>query len=346
VWTLSEIKEMLGEDAEAFAKYYGIIKEGNFEHGKNVLYIANPSDALLKNLPSLKAKLLKIRAKRSRPLRDEKVLTSWNGLMLGAMASAGDLLEEPRFFDAARSAGEFIWKTLRPNGLLLHRWHDGDEHSSAEARFAASLDDFAFLIQGYLDLYEATFDIQWLESAMELQEEQDSALYDTQGNGYFNTREAPDLILRVKNDYDGAEPSGNSVSVRNLFRLSAFTENNKYQKRAEEIVHAFTNRIGTHPFVMPALVAAAFWSLRSPMQIVFAGEDFTTLKQIANSKYLPVSVKMLASQSIGEFAKSLVPKESNSTAYVCHDFKCELPVAEPLELERMLTRGTALTNAV
>jgi len=333
VWTLAEIEEVLGEDAAAFAKYFGITKEGNFEQDKNVLYIAEPSTT------SLNAKLLKIRTKRIRPLRDEKILTSWNGLMLGAMARAGDLLEEPRFLEAARRAGEFLWNKLRPSGTLLHRWRDVDEHSPAEARFAAGLDDFAFLIQGYLDLYEATFDIQWLHRAMKLQEEQDSALYDIGEGGYFNTREAPDLILRMKNEYDGAEPSGNSVSVRNLFRLAAFTENEKYEARAEEILRFFLNRVGDHPFVMPALMAAAFWLLRSPMQIVFAGENIVPLKRIANSKYLPVSVKMLVSQSVGEFAKSLVPLDGKATAYVCHDFTCELPVNTLLELKRLLAHG-------
>jgi len=345
VWTMAEIEQALGKDAESFAKYYGVTKEGNFEEASNVLYRLDPSFASFPSLSSLKAKLFNIRSQRIRPLRDEKILTSWNGLMIGAMARAGDLLDNARFLETARKAGEFVWARLRPNGLLLHRWRDAEEHSPAEARFAAGLDDFAFLIQGYLDLYEATFDIRWLHRAMELQDEQDRSLYyDVNGGGYFNAREAPDLIVRMKNEYDGAEPSGNSVSVRNLFRLSAFTEDNKYLERAEETARFFINRIGAHSFVMPALLAAAFWMLRSPAQIVFAGEDVAALKLVSNSKYLPVSVKMLASASVGPFAKSLMSQDSKPMAYVCHDYMCELPVSEPGDLERLLRHGVTLAE--
>ncbi len=336
VWDLAEIEELLGEDAAAFAKYYGVTKEGNFEDGKNVLYISDPSLASPKSLPSLKSKLLKIREKRVRPLRDEKVLTSWNGLMLGAMARAGNILEAPRYIEAARRAGEFVWHALRPNGALLHRWSDRDEHSHAEARFAAGLDDFAFLIKGYLELYEATFDTFWIQRAMELQLEQDEALYDSSNGAYFDASAAPDLILRMKNEYDGAEPSGNSISAQNLSKLAVLTENPAYRDRAAQVLEYFLARIGTHPFAMPEMLAAAFWSLRSPMQIVFAGENIAPLKKVVNAKYLPTSVPGLASDSVGEFAKSLASKNGKATAYVCHDFTCELPISESAELEKLL----------
>ncbi len=229
VWTLAEIEAVLGQDAEAFAKYYGITQEGNFEDGNNVLYVIDLSHSSHQSLPPFIKKLFVEREKRIRPLRDDKILTSWNGLMIGAMARAGDVLNEQRYTEAANAAGEFIWKNLRPEGNLLHRWHGGDDQSSAEARFDAYLDDYAFLIKGYLDLYEATFDAKWIERALELQEEQDADLYDSTDSGYFNAREAPDLILRSKNEYDGAEPSGNSVAVQNLFRLANFAENDQFR---------------------------------------------------------------------------------------------------------------------
>ncbi len=344
VWTLAEIEEVLGEDAAIFAKYYGITEEGNFEHGKNVIYITEPSAASKTSTAFPKGKLFQVRTKRIRPLRDEKVLTSWNGLMIGAMARAGDLLGEPGYVRAARRAGEFVWCTLRPSSALLHRWRDTEAQSPAEARFAAGLDDFAFLIQGYLDVYEATFEITWLQRALVLQEEQDAALYDLKEGGYFDTREAADLILRMKNEYDGAEPSGNAVAARNLFRLSIFTENTKYAERAEETLRFFINRVGGHPFAMPALIAAAFWQIRSPMQIVLAGDNIASLKKIVNSKYLPVSVKMLASSSVGEFTKSLPAQGGKATAYLCHDFTCELPVNNPGELELLLAHGAAVAE--
>ncbi len=336
LWTYYEIEKVLGGDAPAFAEYYGVTREGNFEHGTNVLYIAQQSLASVLSLPPLTAQLLAARLRRPRPLRDEKVLTSWNGLMLGAMARAGDLLEEPRFTKAAQRAGAFLWRTLRPQGQLFHRWRDADDHSLAEARFAANLDDFAFLIKGFLELYEATFDSIWLDRARKLQSEQDTTLFDTKDHAYFDAPEAPDLILRMKSENDGAEPSGNSVSAQNLFRLSVLTEENTYHARGEQILDYFAARVGPYPFAMPAMMANAFWKLRSPTQIILAGEDIASFKSIINSRFLPVSVTMRAESAVGPFAASLVPKDGKATAYVCHDYHCELPATTPEELERVL----------
>ncbi len=230
VWTLAEMIGALGDDAEVFANYYGVTLEGNFEHGKNVLYVADLSDSSHKHFTTHRQKLFTEREKRPPPLRDDKILTSWNGLMIGAIARAGDILNEPRFVQSAVAAAEFIWTELRLMGTLLHRWHSG------EARFDAYLDDYAFLIKGYLDLYEATFDIKWVDRVIELQQEQDLVLYDEKDGGYFHARELPDILLRTKSDYDGAEPSGNSISALNLFRLSHFTEEERYKIREEEIL--------------------------------------------------------------------------------------------------------------
>ena len=342
VWTLQEFEEILGkENAQISAFRFGVTREGNFEHGKNALFLARSLDETAEQfgkthseigaiLSANANKLIDARSKRIRPMRDEKVLTSWNGLMLSAMARSGDVLEIPRYVESAQRAGEFIWHSLRPNGRLLHRWRNG------EARYDAGLDDFAFLIKGYLELYEATFDRVWLDRAMELQSEQDAALYDERDGGYFDARDAPDLILRMKTEYDGAEPSGNSIAAQNLFRLAVYCENDSYRNRAEEVLSYFLSRIGSHPFAMPEMMAAAFWNIRSPMQIVFSGEDISELRRVVNSKYLPTSIKMLASQSIGDFATSLVPKNGKATAYVCQNFICDLPTTEPSKLEALI----------
>jgi uncharacterized protein len=340
-WSATEIESTLGADSEPFAFYYGITHEGNFEHGKNVLHVTHSfeetasrfgMDAI--NLDALLGRSKKIlfeeREKRIRPLRDDKVLTSWNGLMIGAMARGGDLLGEKRYIEAAKNAAEFIWTNLRPSGKLLHRWREG------EARFDAYLESYAFFIKGLLELYEATFEVVWLERAIELQREQDSELYDDSSSGYFTNREALDLLMRTKSDYDGAEPSGNSIATLNLFRLAQFTENSDYRERAERTLKLFAAKVEKYPYAMPELISAAFWTIKPPMQIVFAGEELKVLKAEANTFYLPLGVKMLASQSIGEFAKILDAKDGQATAYICRNFKCELPVSDPSSLSKIL----------
>src|SRR5579883_1126644 len=345
VWTYQEIEDLLGENAPVFSRYYGITKEGNFEYGKNVLHIsstmAETADEFhisIEQLPDIlaegRSRLLHARNIRVRPSLDDKVLTSWNGLMIGAMARAADLLRKPQYLDDAWNAGEFIWKRLRPEGRLLHRWRDG------EARFDASLDDYAFLIQGYLDLYEASFEAQWLRRAIELQAEQDSVLYDTEYGGYFDAREASDLILRSKNEYDGAEPSGNSVSVRNLYRLAVFAEEEGFRKKVDEVLAYFLRRIRNHPFAMPAMMAAALCKLKGMAQAVFAGGDIRELKHIVNATYQPWLAKLHSRSAVGEFARSLHTEDSLPTVFICRNFVCELPINDPAELKRVLTQGT------
>ncbi len=346
-WTLEELESILGSNAEVSAFRFGVTTLGNFEHGKNVLYLAHTLDETAQFfgktrleiediLGSNANKLIVAREKRIRPLRDDKILTSWNGLMIGAMARAGDILNEPRYIQAAISAAEFIWKNLRPNGTLLHRWRDADERSSAEARFDAYLDDYACLIKGYLDLYEATFDMQWLQRAIALQEEQDLVLHDAKDGGYFNARSAPDIILRSKSDYDGAEPSGNSIAALNLFRLSHFTENEHFRVRAEDTLHTFIAKVKNYPYAMPEMMVAALWSLQSPSQIIFAGNNISELKRIVNSHYLPTSIKMRADASSGTFTESLHALDGKATVYVCQNFVCQLPITESVELEKLL----------
>jgi uncharacterized protein len=337
VWTIKEINDILGDDAPQFIQYYGITQEGNFEHGNNVLHIANQTLSSLESLESFAAPIKKLfasREKRIRPLLDDKILTSWNGLMIGAMARAGDVLGKKQYIESAKKAANFIWDNLRNEGKLLHRWRDG------EARYDAYLDDYAFLIKGLLDLYEASFEKIWIERAIELQQKQDAMLYDTRSGIYNMNRPSSDIIFQSKNDYDGAEPSGNSISALNLFRLAMITEKDSYEKRAEEILQYFSAKISEFPYSMPEMMTAAFWSMKSPMQIVFAGSDVLELKQSANDKYLPVCVKMLASESVGEFAKSLTAIDGKPAAYVCRNFTCELPVTDGSKLERLLSNST------
>ncbi len=342
VWTLAEFEAILGkENAQVSAFRFGVTADGNFEHGQNVLYLARSIEEtaqqcgasvadMWKILGENANKLIAARAQRIRPHLDDKILTSWNGLMIGAMARAGEALSEPRYITAALRAAEFVWQNLRLDGKLLRRWRDG------EARFDAYLDDYAFLIKGYLELYEATFEAIWLERAITLQEEQDRLLFDPMDGGYFMSRAAPDVIIRSKPDYDGAEPSGNSIAAQNLFRLSHFTEDDRYAERARKTLAHFAVRVEGYPYAMPEMMASAMWDLAAPMQIVFAGDDIAVLKREVTSRHLPLAVLMSAEECLAPFVKSLTPLDGKPTAYVCHDFRCERPVTAAGELAKIL----------
>ena len=334
-WSIAEVREVLEVEADEFIAHYGLTAEGNFEHGTNVIYIANSSHTSFASLESFGPacrKLFAVREKRIRPHLDDKILTSWNGLMIGAIARAGDVLDKLEWVNAAIKAAEFLWSNLRPNGSLLHRWR------SNEARFDAYQDDYAFLIRGFIELYEATFEVIWLARAIELQTELDDTLYDEAEGAYFMSRESPDILVRSKSDYDGAEPSGNSVASNNLFRLAQFTENSAYRERAQRLIRYGVSKVGNFPYAMPEMMAAAHWMLAPPMQIVFAGKEIYDLKVEANRHYIPLSVQMLAATAQGEFAKSLPPIDGKPSAYVCHDFRCELPVTEPEALAELLSK--------
>ncbi len=342
-WTLDEFKNELGkDDAEISAYHYGVTLEGNFEHGKNVLFLARSLDDTAERFLASRAeieervsissnKLMTARSRRIRPMLDDKILTSWNGSMIAALARAGDIFEDSRYLEAARKAAHFIWNSLRvEDSPLKHRWREG------EARFDAQLDDYSFLIKGFLALYQATFDRVWLERALLLQTEQDAALFDEKEGAYFDARASRDLLLRTKNEYDGAEPAGNTIAADNLFRLAIFTENSKYSAQAERILTYFLGRIGRYPFAMPGLMAAAFWHVKTPIQIVLSGTEIQDFNRAINERYLPLSVKMLASSTIAPFARSLPTIQSKAAAYVCQNFACELPVTDRDALEELL----------
>ena len=332
-WSVAEVRQILAAEADAFVAYYGLTEAGNFEHATNVLHVAEQSGANEKLFVDARRKLMEVRSQRIRPHLDDKVLTSWNGLMIGAISRAADVLDNLEWANAARNAAEFIWSRVRPNGKLLHRWREDD------ARFNAYLDDYAFLIKGFLELYEATFQIQWIARAIELQEELDQELFDDADGAYFMSRQSQDILVRSKSDYDGAEPSGNSVAALNLFRLAQFTGDERYRERAERVVRYGVSKVGKYPYAMPEMMAAAHWMLVPPTQVVLAGIEISDLKAVANKGYLPLAVQIHASTSKAEFAKTLQPVNGKAAAYVCHDFRCELPVTEPEALALLLKQN-------
>jgi uncharacterized protein YyaL (SSP411 family) len=356
LWTQEEINDVLGLDAELFNYHYGITTEGNWEEGKNVIYEATTlkktgetfalsSDLAAERLGPLREKLFAVRASRIRPHRDEKVLTSWNGVMIGAMARAGDVLDTDTYVFAARRAAMFIVDELHKEEHLLHRWRDG------EARFDAMLDSFAFLIKGLLELYEATLESRWLQLAVDLQREQDQTLFDTDSGGYFTARATTDVIVRTKNAYDGAEPSGNSISVWNLLKLHRMTGDLHFLANARKTLAYFSGMLQQYPYALPEMLAAAVSEIELPTEIVFTGDivtaEYQTMRRKLASRYIPQkTVLHSASPVANEFARTLAPREGKTTVYFCSGGVCELPITSANALEERLVTMTNTSRSI
>jgi len=346
VWTTNDLHKLLSdEEYKVIAEHFNITESGNFEHGKNVLHSSGDIDTTAKKLgfshhvvsttlESAKQKLLDARSKRVRPHLDDKILVSWNGLMLGAIARAGDVLNKPEYISSAIRAGQFLWDNLYSEGILYHRWRDG------EARFPGYLETYAFLIKGFLELYEATFDCVWLERAVELQQLQDKLLWDEREGAYFTSEDRKDVIIRTKSEYDGAEPSGNSIAAINLIKLYHLTEVKEYLNKANQTIEFFLPKIAKYPYAMPELMVALMRIEAPGPEIVLDVKEKRALqefKQAILSTYLPdATITSLDAAWPNTFAQSLVNTHAGNNAYVCHNFMCNLPATSPEELKNQL----------
>ncbi len=367
VWTADEIRAAVGDNAAAvFAFRYGVLAGGNVNRdprneltNKNVLWLAHSIDETAAKfgktrpeterlLADARAKLVEVRSRRPRPLRDDKTLVSWNGLMISAFARAGQILGDDRYLHQAVRSATFIQDRLLDgkSKTLARRWRDG--HGEVDGL----LEDYAFYVQGLLDLYESSLDIRWLRLALDLQKTQDELFWDPAGGGYFSTAgKDPSLLLRIKDAEDNAEPSGNSVAALNLLRLSQLTDDGELRKKAEQTIRAFGPLLEPAPTAVPQLLVAVDFSLSKPMQIVLAGKidgpDTRAMLKAAHGRYLPNRVILLADGGEGQRSlASHVPSiaqikmiDGRATAYVCEHFACQLPTNDPRKFEAMLVAG-------
>jgi hypothetical protein len=356
VWEENEIVSILGEKTAAvFNDYYGVEPRGNAPsdpHGefrnKNILIVRHtvedtageadiPVDETRAMLVTGRKKLFEARNKRPRPHLDDKTLTAWNGLMISAFARAHQVLGDPAYLDAARRAAAFIRQRLYVPGdhSLKRRYRAGD------VAVDGFCDDYAFLIQGLIDLYEAGFDTQHLDWAQRLQEKQHALFWDRDNGGYFTASGRDEsVLLRIKDDYDGAEPSANSVSVLNLLRLSQFTGNKNHRQWAEQTLAAFSVRIQRIPSAMPHMLTALDEYLHQPAQVVIAGRQddpgTRSLLRALHGRYLPGKSIMLADGGDGQaylagqlpFLKDIKPFDGRATVHVCRDGVCRLPTTD------------------
>ncbi len=344
-WTKAELSKLLTvEEYIVVANHFGITADGNFiDHshpkplpGQNVLSIVKPVDKADEALLVAAVQKMKAaRKQRIRPHLDDKVLASWNGLMLGAMARAGAVLGEAKYIAAARKNLSFLRDKLwaASGKTLFHRWRDGERDA------VQLLEGYAFLLDGVIHLYEATLEPADLDFAIELATALLARFYDPANGGFWQSPEGTnDLILRVKDDYDGAEPSGNSVATLALLKLAAITGREDFKQAAEATLHLFAHRLQNQPAAMAFMFSAVDFWLDEPRRIVIAGDPAATggLLRAAHSVYQPNKVILGNGGAVEAFAKTLPARES-VTAYVCTGSECRSPTSDPATVREQLT---------
>ena len=400
-WTRAELEKLLAPDEFNVAtRYFGITKEGNFvDHshprplpGQNVLNIvaplapslsppggervvpcAGPGEGFVigdhELLASAKRKMFDARSRRVRPHLDDKILASWNGLMLGAMARAYAVLGDEKYRAVAEKNLAFIQAKLwqqgsesrpascgtvgpaeagTPNkefcGTLYHRWRDGERDN------VQLLEAYAFQLSGVIDLYEATLEPKHLDFAIALAEAMVMKFYDAENGGFWQSAGgAKDLILRVKDDYDGAEPSGNSVATLALLKLAAITGREDFKKPAEATLRLFAHRLQNFPQAMPFMLHALDFQLEEPRRVVIAGDppslrfgaaspnaaNFHELLRAAHSVYQPNKVVLGSAGAVEEFARTL-PAKNGPVVYLCTGNSCQPPTQDAAKVREML----------
>ena len=357
VWTKAEIDRVLTpEEAKAFCASYGVVAEGNAPAGsdpqgeftgKNILFVHPPFTDTAAPLASARAKLLQVRSQRPRPHLDDKIVTAWNGLIISALARASAVLDDPDYLRQARRCAGFIREQLYNDhsGLLRRSYREGAGQVEGFA------EDYAFLIQGLLDLFAAGFDPAHLEWAEKLQATQDDLFYDKDGGGYFSASERdPSVLLRIKEDHDGAEPSASAVAALNLARLAALTDRDELRQRALACTKAFTTVDNPRRAAqsMPLMLAAVDALSRPHRQIVIAGQadaaDTRTFLAAVGKAYLPDTTVLLADGGSAQrglarwmpYLENVTPQHGRAIGFLCENGACQLPTNDPAELLRRL----------
>jgi uncharacterized protein len=341
VWTMDEIRAALGEDdARIFSAYYNITDTGNFE-GKNIPNVTRTAEPEWRaSLEESKRKLFGLREQRIKPDRDEKVLTAWNGLMLASFAEAGVVLNRPDYTNAARRNAEFVLSNLRRDGSLLRTWKDGI------AKFNAYLEDYAFLIEGLVTLFETTGESRWLNEALALTDRMIREFWDEDAGGFFFTGKSHEsLIVRSKDYFDNATPSGNSVAALVLARLATLTNKESYRNLAIAVLREVGDQIRRYPSGFGYALSAADFLLSTPKEIAIVGKDAADIELLLAEtwrRYLPN--KVVAPSIAGDTAT--IPLLENrplvndlATAYVCEHYTCKQPVTEISALREQLEHG-------
>ena len=350
IWTQEELVKILGEDdGLKLAKTFGFINGGNFFEeasgqttGNNIPYFQDDRETLAKNvdmslddfnafIEKSRQKLFEVREKRIHPLKDDKILTDWNGLMIAALSQGGQVLGDEIYIDAAKNAVNFVLESLRDgNGRLMKRSRLG------KAGLQPHLDDYSFMVFGLLNLYEATFDPSYLASALELTEIMIEDFSDQNGGFFIGSKDAEKLMIRAKDSYDGAIPSGNSVAALNLFRLGKITGNTKWTDLGYSTLKAFTDKAKQSPTGFSHMITAFMFDFKNPKEVVLVGDsnDPETQKTISaiRKNYSPNKVILFKDISnpdalvkVAPWTEDHVMINDSPTFYICKNFACKQP---------------------
>jgi len=353
IWRWAEVVQLLGDErALWFAYSYGIERDGNVEAdphqeftGRNILfashtpeetahYFNRPEQEVAAALAAAREILFAARARRPRPHLDDKILTAWNGLMISAFAKGGAALGEPRYTGAARRATDFLLGTMRrPDGVLLRRYRAGD------AAIEGMLDDYAFFAHGLLDLYEATFRSEYLDAAIAITEKQ-RELFEHPGGGFYSSaHEDAARLMRSRDDYDGAEPSGNSLSLLTLLRLARITGREDFSACARRLIAAFQPKLAASSYGLPQMLAACEFDLAAPREVVVAGGTEGPLLGQLRRHFDPNRILLRADAATARYNPAIAEMRApadGEAVYICENFRCHAPVFDEAALARLL----------
>lgn len=359
LWTETEIRQKLGEKADLIARVFNISKEGNYfdihqgATGYNILHLKKSLRELSQELDmkynklaaivrNARLKLFKIRDKRTHPLKDGKILTDWNGLMIAALAKGAQAFESTEYLKAAERAAEFLLRKLqRTDGMLYHMYSDG------EASIDGSLDDYAFLVLGLVELYEATFETKYLKEALRLQNDMIEHFWDQNSGGFFFTSDHSEkLLVRYKDFRDGAIPSGNSVAFLNLIRLARMTGNTRYEKKAAALAKAFSSHLEGTPSQNTMFLSALDFFNGQSYEVVIAGnqdpKETGRMLHAIRARFIPNTVVLLKKindkslENLASFTKNMITIDNKTTVYICQAFVCNKPVTNVDEVAKIL----------
>jgi uncharacterized protein YyaL (SSP411 family) len=363
LWTEEEIRKVLSKkEADVFLKVYNFEPEGNFleeatgkRMGTNIPHLKKPlateakvqkitKKDLLKLLDGARVKLFDARRQRIHPHKDDKILADWNGLMIAALAKAGRVLDEPSYTEAAKRAANFVFTQMQDvKGRLFHRYRDN------EAKILAFLDDYAFMIWGLLELYETTLELEYLQKTVELNTELLAHFWDDVGGGFFFTADdAEDLLVRKKDAYDGAIPSGNSVAMLNLLRLARITAKSDLESKAAQIGQAFSGDVLSAPPGFTLMISSVDFAVGPNFEIVIVGDsaapDTQTMMRTLNDQFIPNKVTLLIPTDgkaetllqLAPFAKDYKAIDGRATAFVCANHVCQSPTTDVKTMLKLL----------
>src|SRR4051812_28571216 len=329
IWTVDELRAVLGDDADAAIEYFGATEEGNFE-GRNILIRGEREP---ERLAEIREKLYDARAQRVWPGRDDKRLTSWNALMISALADAGAVFQRDDYLAAARACASFLLADLRgDDGRLLRTWKDG------QAKLNGYLEDHAYLVEALLSLYEARFEPRWFNVARELADFTITHFADDESGGFFETADYHERLLARRKDLeDNPIPAGNSSGAYGLLRLAALTGESEYERRAVGVFQLLHKAAFRHPQAFAHLLQAIDFHLAPPKEVALVGEDIGALERTVRSRFRPHLVLAGGEPDGVPLLEGRNPVDGKAAAYVCEHFACKRPVTETSELDALLS---------